>query len=242
MKDQVKILFKTTSHFFQRLQSQFSEWPRGLVSFMGTWHVFKVKKMIDDRALWTHIFLTWVIRQMNCWINSMRRLQKHKYTRVCHAGFLMWCPPKRYYQVFGDTREMCTAEIIQRKQGCPSSLIWYFWSVLKRKNNEVSRFATKEKGFYKIQVDFDFQAGFPHPFNAALDWLHIHFLRQGTTEDISAYKWKNVAQEKYHPHLPNHPSAAKTFFRKGPQEVPHPWSPADCNGMGRHEWVSNPRV
>lgn len=38
-------------------------------------------------------------------------------------------------------------------------------------------------------------------------------------EDISAYKWENVAQEK-RPLLPNHPSAAKTFFRKGPQEVP----------------------
>lgn len=88
-----------------------------------------------------------------------------------------------------------------------------------KKKNEATRFAAKEKSFHEIQVYFDFQVVFSHRFNAALDRLHIHFLRQGTMEDISAYKWENVAQEK-RPLLPNHPSAAKTFFRKGPQEVP----------------------
>lgn len=43
----------------------------------------------------------------------------------------------------------------------------------------------KKKMFYEIQVDLDLPAVFSHPFNAALGWLHIHILRQGTTEDIS---------------------------------------------------------
>lgn len=66
------------------------------------------------------------------------------------------------------------------------------------------------------------------PFNAALHWFHIHFLWQGTN---SAHRRTNVIQDIL-THLPHHPSTANTFFRKGPQDVPHPWSRFDCNGTG----------
>lgn len=108
----------------------------------------------------------------------------------------------------------------------------FFWSVLKhKKNNEVPISAPKEKCFHETQVDFEFQTGFAYSFNATLNWLPTHFLWQGITEDISAYVWTNVSQEILM-HLPNHPFTANTVFRKGPQEVPHPWSPIDRNGTG----------
>lgn len=65
-----------------------------------------------------------------------------------------------------------------------------------------------------------------YPFNAALNWLHIHFLWQGTVKEISAHIWNNVIQEIFM-HLPDHPSTKIAFFRKGP----HLLSPIDCNGM-----------
>lgn len=128
---------------------------------------------------------------------------------------------------------MCTGELIHSKWDCTSSFnVLYFWSVLKyKKNNEVPISAPEEKCFHEIQVDIEFQTGFVYQFNAAWNWLHIHFLWQGTMEDFSAYIWTNVIQ-KILTHLPNHPSAANNFFKKGPQEAPHPWSPVDCNGMG----------
>lgn len=74
-----------------------------------------------------------------------------------------------YYEVsskevssgLGDAREKCTAELIHRKQGCPSSLIHLFTALLHlfdilisfeacvwNTRFEVSRFTIKEKGFY----------------------------------------------------------------------------------------------
>lgn len=122
--------------------------------------------------------------------------------------------------------------------------VLFFWSVLKHKGKTMKYpyLHLKKSVFMKYKCILEFQTGFAYPFNAALNWVYIHFQWQGTMEEISSHIWTNVIQEILM-HLPNYPSTANTFFRKGPQEAPHPWSPIDRNGMGRmSNWPQNEKA
>lgn len=80
----------------------------------------------------------------------MRKLQKHKYTSVCHAGLLMWCPPKIYHQVLEMTEKCVQQSSFTGNRAALLSSFDISDPFLKGKDNEVSRFSTKEKGFYEI--------------------------------------------------------------------------------------------
>lgn len=139
--------------------------------------------------------------------------------------------------------ETCIGELIHSKWGCASFMFYFsdqFWNT--RKTMKYPYLHLKKSVFMKYKCILEFQTGFAYPFNAALNWVYVHFQWQGTMEEISSHIWTNVIREILM-HLPNYPSTANTFFRKGPQEAPHPWSPINCNGMGcMSNWPQNEKA
>lgn len=146
----------------------------------------------------------------------------------------MCCSSRRYHRVVETPQ--CSGELLPSQWGTALPHFCFIFPVsfeTQEKTMKYPSLSLRKSVFMKYKRIWKFRLVWHNPINAALHWFHIHFLWQGTNW---AHRWTNATRDVL-PRLPHHPSTANTFIRKGPQDVPRPWSPFDCNGTGpRSNW------